>query len=79
MEHLHKEGVNVCFIKNRSKHNSNTLLSLLRIFMKQTLFALNCIIYQNQSGNSNFMPESIYLVKSTQYKKLSQNALQLTY
>ena len=37
MEHLHKEGVNVCFIKNRSKHNSNTLLSLLPIFMKQTL------------------------------------------
>ena len=28
---------NVCFIKIRSKHSSNTLLSLLRIFMKQTL------------------------------------------
>ena len=28
---------NVCFIKIRSKHNSNTLLSLLQIFMKQTL------------------------------------------
>ena len=30
--------VNVCFIKIRSKHNSNPLLSLLRIFMKQALF-----------------------------------------
>ena len=28
---------NVCFIKNRTKHSSNTLVSLLRIFMKQTL------------------------------------------
>ena len=28
---------NVCFIKIRSKHISNKLLSLLRIFMKQTL------------------------------------------
>ena len=28
---------NVCFIKNRSKHTSNTLLSLLLIFMRQTL------------------------------------------
>ena len=28
---------NVCFIKIRSKHNNNTLLSLLWIFMKQTL------------------------------------------
>ena len=28
---------NVCLIKNRSKHNSNTLLRLLRIFMRQTL------------------------------------------
>ena len=28
---------NVCFIKIRSKHNDNTLLSLLRIFMKQAL------------------------------------------
>ena len=27
----------VCFIKIRSKHNNNTLLSLLWIFMKQTL------------------------------------------
>ena len=29
--------INVCFIKIRSKLSSNTLLSLLRIFMKQTL------------------------------------------
>ena len=28
---------NVCFIKNHSKQNSNTLLNLLRIFVKQTL------------------------------------------
>ena len=28
---------NVCFIKIRSKHSSNTLVSLLWIFMKQTL------------------------------------------
>ena len=28
----------ICFIKNRSKHSCNTLLSLLRIFMKQTLY-----------------------------------------
>ena len=28
---------NVCFIKIRSKHSSNTLVSLLRIVMKQTL------------------------------------------
>ena len=29
---------NVCFTKIRSEHSNNTLLSLLRIFMKQTLF-----------------------------------------
>ena len=29
---------NSCFIKIRSKYNSNALLSLLRIFMKHTLF-----------------------------------------
>ena len=29
---------NVCFIKILNKHNSNTLLCLLRIFMKQTLW-----------------------------------------
>ena len=28
---------NVCFIKNQTKYNSKTLLSLVRIFMKQTL------------------------------------------
>ena len=28
---------NVCFTKIRSEHSNNTLLSLLRIFMKQTL------------------------------------------
>ena len=28
---------NVCFIKIRSKNSSNTLMSLLRIFEKQTL------------------------------------------
>ena len=32
-----KKKSNVCFIKIRSKHSSNTLVSLLRIFMKQTL------------------------------------------
>ena len=30
-------GANVCFIKNRTKHSSNTLLKLVRIFIKQTL------------------------------------------
>ena len=29
--------INVCFIKIRSKHSSNTLLSVLQIFKKQTL------------------------------------------
>ena len=29
---------NVCFIEIRSRHSNNTLLSLLQIFMKQTLF-----------------------------------------
>ena len=28
---------NICLIKIRSKHSSNTLLSLLRFFMRQTL------------------------------------------
>ena len=32
-------GGNVCFIKIHSKDNNNTLLSVLPIFMKQTLFA----------------------------------------
>ena len=31
---------NVCFIKIPSKHSNNTLLSLLRIFMKQTLWLI---------------------------------------
>ena len=43
---------NVCLIKIRSKHSSNTLLSLLRFFMRQTLclcfqevlFLENCVI-----------------------------------
>ena len=30
-------NTNVCLIKIRSKHSSNTLLSLLRFFMRQTL------------------------------------------
>ena len=34
------KSFNVCFIKIRSKHNSNTLLSLLRIFMKQALYEI---------------------------------------
>ena len=34
---IEQKQLNVCFIKIRSKHNSNTLLSLLRNFMKQTL------------------------------------------
>ena len=42
-ERLRKEveevcgGNNVCFIKNHTKHSYNSLLYLLRIFMKQTL------------------------------------------
>ena len=28
---------NICLIKIRSKHSSNTLLSLLQFFMRQTL------------------------------------------
>ena len=31
---------NVCFIKIRTKYSSNTLLSLVRIFMKQTLHVI---------------------------------------
>ena len=34
---LYQRKYNGCFIKIRSKHSSNTLVSLLRIFMKQTL------------------------------------------
>ena len=34
---FHKISINVCFTKIRSRHDSNTLMSLLRIFMKQTL------------------------------------------
>ena len=34
---------NVCLIKIRSKHSSNTLLCLLRIFMKQTLSMCRCM------------------------------------
>ena len=34
---------NVCFIKIRSKNSSNTLMSLLRIFMKQTLIVGPCV------------------------------------
>ena len=30
--------INVCFIKIRTKHSGNSLLSLVRFFMKQTLF-----------------------------------------
>ena len=32
-----KNLYNLCFIKIRSKHSNNTLLSLLQFFMKQTL------------------------------------------
>ena len=34
---LHQTSINVCLIKIRSKYSSNTLLRLLRIFMRQTL------------------------------------------
>ena len=37
MKDLNVPKSNVCFKQIRSKHNSNTLLSLLRIFLKQTL------------------------------------------
>ena len=40
---FHAEGKyisNVCLIKIRSKHSSNTLLHLLRFFMRQTLLKL---------------------------------------
>ena len=44
---------NVCFIKIRSKRNSNTLLSLLLIFMKQTLLASNKFFLQTIILTSN--------------------------
>ena len=42
---FHKKLNNVCLIKIRSKHSSNTLLSLLRIFMRQTLVCISLIVF----------------------------------
>jgi hypothetical protein len=42
--------VNVCFIKIRSKHSSNTLLSLLRMFMKQTLHKFIYALFEQNSS-----------------------------
>ena len=52
---------NLCFIKIRSKHSSNTLLCLLRIFMKQTLDNLGKIALVlkrtfNDSQRNNLNP-----------------------
>ena len=38
---------NVCLIKIRSKHSSNTLLSLLRFFMRQTLVRYTVLPYND--------------------------------
>ena len=57
---------NVCFIKNRSKHSSNTLMSLQRFFMKQTLtFTKDLDIEMNSSKNCSEM-------KSKKYKSLQR-------
>ena len=40
---------NVCFIKIRSKRNSNTLLSLLRFFMNQSLRKVTSDTEKNQT------------------------------
>ena len=50
---------NVCLIKIRSKHGSNTLLCLLRFFMKQTL---NQKIDKVEPSNSNSFYFSLILV-----------------
>ena len=39
----HRNCYNVCFIKIRTKNSSNTLLSLVRFFMKQTLVSSNLL------------------------------------
>ena len=49
------KATNICFIKIRSKHNSNTLLSLLRIFMKQTLFDFELVTCQIIFWGSDFI------------------------
>jgi hypothetical protein len=71
---LHKKcklwGVcNVCSIKIRSKHNSNTLLSLLRIFMKQTL---GCQMPKNANVICEGSPGAAQVFMWWQYKKLAQ-------
>ena len=43
---------NVCLIKIRSKHSSNTLLHLLRIFMRQTLF-MNTMMAFTRNAKKN--------------------------
>ena len=40
-----RKPCNVCFIKIRSKHNSNTLQSLPRIFTKQMLSRLHLVLF----------------------------------
>ena len=62
---------NVCFIKIRSKYSSNTLLSLLPIFMKQTL----------QRGVDTYQksPFAALLIKILKHYKNSATVSTFTY
>ena len=40
-------GIKVCLIKIPSKHSSNTLLSLLRFFIRQTLVRYTVLPYND--------------------------------
>ena len=48
-----EQDTNDCFIKNRSKHSSNILLSLLQFFMKQTLVLADSACFLSQTTHKS--------------------------
>ena len=68
---------NICFIKIRSKHNSNTLLNLLRIFMKQTLCLQTVIRKQTISSCCQTIFKHVILKKfSCHFEKFQKDETQ---
>ena len=60
---VYKTKLCVCFIRIRTKHSSNTLLKLVRIFIKQTLFVCSFIVYNKFYSKKckKFMEGSIHI------------------
>ena len=72
---------NVCFIKIQTKHSSNTLLSLVRIFMKLTLFENGQIFLKREQLNSRLIwwpiriKSKVHEILKLKSKKLNRQSI----